>query len=165
MKPLQIFSDWLGSQPKEVGDKIALVVGCAVLPNVDTGIGFLRFTLKSKEMVNAWLAQDTEHGMQQVARALMVRELVSLMVFRNSETTDDWEQQADERKGMLEAAKTLGYDHLTPELEANVPERPGRREEWMAAAQSWRQLRSSSLSDEALEAWFDADGKRRLGMG
>lgn len=78
---------------------------------------------------------------------------------RAGTTRDDWDLTSERNEEIAAEIEAGGNADFAKQLRHSNQDVPVRREVWIAAAQSWRQLCNSTLSNEAVEAWFIESGK------
>lgn len=107
------------------------------------------------EFFDAWLDQHLSNKYQVLGRVLYLRELVCLMVFKDRESIEDWELNADRIRALAGKLRSSGKADRAQMLETKLKDIDGQSAMWVTASQSWLRICGSPLSNERIEAWFD----------
>lgn len=167
MNPIQILADWYRRQESQVRLVVAFYVGNTVLPTPTSEQELTARFADNGASLERWLEAMGQAGsgpftrLRLLGHTIMIRGLVTMRVFGDRRTPDDFEVLNEER------AESSG--EMSPDEAARAglaPFTPGDIEVWQTAWQGWSQLCNSSLSDEAINSWFHEEigrNQRRRG--
>ena len=156
MNPVQVFAEWYRRQEPHVKSDVETFVGYSAMPKPESEQESAKRMLNGSACFNEWLegVEKSERGFISqrllIGHAVMLRGLVTLLVFQHRKKVDDFEA-INERRADLEKAMGPDWGHSS----LFEPMKPEEIQLWIDAAQSWEQLCNSSLSDEAIDAWID----------
>lgn len=154
--PIQIFLDWFDAQGAHVRGHVALVA-VAMLPKQETNPAeSIRDILRSEELLREWLTTEQNAAVHHRAlgKLLFVRAVVSFLIFRWGHDEGRDANQALRARMAAHFERVAGEEtEFTQLVRGTADQYRQEAAEW-SAAQSWRALRNTSLSDEALECWL-----------
>ena len=153
MTPLEIFRTWFEDQVNEVREKIACEVGCALPQNASDKVCEL-FLSDPQKNFHIWLDKTPNGPWQQIGQVLMVREMVSMLVFRNASTREDFERKDEGLDHAKAVAEKAGYFDVAARFAA-AHYTEDHVQIWINAAESWKRFGSRLVCDEAVESWFE----------
>ena len=150
--PIGIFRKWYSAQSKEVQDTIAFFV-LVRAPRFTTGR--FHILMRPVETFSRYLDDAAgESPMGLIGEALLIRAIVDFAVFRQFGSADDWAMKMEQNENIAaDLEREHGPNPMSDDFRKMVKQSPERQEIWIKAAQSWKALRNTELSDEFLEAW------------
>ena len=141
--PLEIIRDWFDALPEKVSGNLGYFCVIRLTANYSTD-------QDGTEAYREWLGTPLD-SFRHIGRAVFACALIDYIMEEQGDPRH-WEKSLDFQLNMLES-------DLTPDTKqtANrmLPKHPQIREAWLEAATKWRQLRSSTLSYDALRTWED----------
>ena len=154
--PLEDFKKWYREQDARVRSHIAFFAALCV-PGIDATPLRPEQAFQAEKFLNAWLDQLDQNintKWQLLGRVLYLREIISLMAFRDRATQDDWELHTEKMNQFVRDMRSRGLDEMAEHMKGTFPQMTNIAPIWMKAAESWLQLCNRSLSNEKLETWF-----------
>lgn len=153
--PLTAFTRWLVGQEPEVRHAIAINVDlCLRHDPVYRGLSRRAVACPILQL-ELWLTQRPADPYQTLARLLLLRGALPLLVFANRTQAHDWHALVEENVHWQARAESVGDENLAESCRHSLVELPGRARMWMEAARSWQQLCNTQLSDEAVQCWLE----------
>jgi hypothetical protein len=158
--PLQPFASWYRAQPNEVRDQIAFLVGRCV-PGFGADSQEFDCLLKPQEPFQAWLDEELT-TFQTLGKTISLRGIISFLVIRDSDSQDDWDEKIELNQAILAEIDPEGTSPMALKLRDAINRMPDQAKLWIPVTESWKKLLNSSLSDEAIEAWWHEARLRNL---
>ncbi|MBE7159239.1 MAG: hypothetical protein INR62_12560 [Rhodospirillales bacterium] len=161
MTPIESFRGWYEAQDEEIREEIADKVGGSLPQNGDDA-AYEEFLKNSQAKFREFLDALPPRREHQVGIVLMIREVISVLAFKYGSSPEDFEQWNEKIDQGQQIAEKMG-DADAVERFTKYRFDNERIRTWVKAAESWKQLRASVLSNDALDAWLE-DGMPGQGL-
>ena len=151
MHPLQALREWYDSCEADVKSRIAFTISVA-LPTDDGELSSEVFLEPEKTFEN-WIGKRG-HYIQDVARVVTARALISHLVMRTAESAESWETTRKLFETVLNSERAGDLnDHMVKTAKENLEKMPSKIALWSAASRSWQGLCNAALSDLEIAQW------------
>jgi hypothetical protein len=139
--PLERILNWFDSLPHTVRGNLAFfsIIKIRAYDPLDS----------SEEAFRTWLGDRLDY-FQHVGRTIQARGLIDYIMAEEGNPAV-WEEKLDRNLELLEREDTPA--HMKPLINNIIPNFVDKKPDWLAADRSWRKLRFTHLTDEALHKW------------
>lgn len=151
LNPVTELLEWIKKQDHEIQAEIAFLMS-AEHPSFD----FYGLPLETENQIQTFCSKIEEFSGSEVGNGGFVvafRAIFDFTIVRRRGTIDGWRQPEAAMQAILESNDPGQPPRIKETAQKMLNELPARREKWIAICNSWKELKDSVLSDEAIEAW------------
>src|SRR5690242_18180039 len=132
INPIENFKQWYQVQDDDIRSQIAFHA-CACLPERSGSPVSNHDTFDSGLFFKVWLNQNVPSNFQVLGRILCLRALITLVVFRDRGTKEDWEIHIDRMNKMMARMRESGQAHLAEDVAKTLQDIDTRSAIWINA--------------------------------
>ena len=149
--PITQLLQWLKSQDNDIQGDIAFLMSAEV-----PGFDFYGVRWDSGEGINQFYAKIEEHSGTDIGNigfVVVFRAIFDFTIFNTRGTVESWSDSQKMFESALESKDADQPPSMKETARKMLDAMPARREKWIEICKQWQELKSSALSDAALEAW------------
>ena len=150
--PTAILAKWVEGQHETVKGDIAGLVGW-YLSKIMVGFPEDHYQGNRAEKFIDWIADNGDASYHDVAaKAIAVRGQIEYLIDQRG-TTEGWKKARENVEWAIESARAEGKQDMVDFGMETLKASPEREAIWLAAAESWRDLKTGVLSNSSIDTW------------
>ncbi len=156
ISPLDAFGEWFESLPISVREDISFLSYIPLQKLLKVDIDTFDSKTRSDAFLD-WVINKEESYFTTVGKLLIIRSCIDFFIMQKRGTAEGWDETKRDHELMLEKIPNdpKAPDGIEETVRGMLEKMPFRSKQWIKAAETWKNLCDSNLSDEALHAWMD----------
>jgi len=152
--PALALINWIEGFPLETQDEITFLV-CASHPSFSADIDNIFKSKEYSSKILELLKGSTSGDFKDIGVIVSFRALFDYFFLAKRGTKEGWDETVKLFDSVINdpSEKPAGVVEQAKEMKDKVPERMAQ---WIAICDSWKQLKLTSLSDDEIEQWHNA---------